>query len=73
MYNIYWIISILSNLHSVKEFLKMDQGWASIHRKDLFSLKPPLIIAEQLYTLSFFQDIKTFLAKSIHHFVELVT
>ena len=40
----YWIISILSNLHFVKDFLNMDQGWASIHRKkDLFPLKPPLI------------------------------
>ena len=44
MYNTYWIISILSNLHLVKDFLKMDQGWASIHRKkDLFPLKPPLV------------------------------
>ena len=43
MYNTYWIISILSNLHFVKDFLNMDQGWASIHRKeDLFPLKPPL-------------------------------
>ena len=34
---------MLSNLHFVKDVLKMDQGWASIHRKkDLFPLKPPL-------------------------------
>ena len=43
IYNTYWIISILSNLHFVKDFLKMDQGGVSIHRiNDLFPLKPPL-------------------------------
>ena len=38
------LITLFSNLHFVKDFLKMDQGWASIHgRKDLFPLKPPLV------------------------------
>ena len=40
MYNTYWIISILSNWHFVKDFLNMDQGWGSIHRKkNLFPVK----------------------------------
>ena len=41
MYNTYWIISILSNLYFVKDFLKMDQGGESIHRiNKLSTLKP---------------------------------
>ena len=44
MHNItYQIISILSNIHFVKDFLNMDQGLGSIHRKkNLFLVKLPL-------------------------------
>ena len=37
----------MSNLHFVKDFLKLDQGGVSIHRiNDLFPLKPPLAVLE---------------------------
>ena len=43
----YWIKSVLSNLHFVKDFLNMDQGRGSIHKEKNLSTEIHILVSKK--------------------------